>query len=187
MQTFVDAITHTPLWVWILFGFLVWRGIAASRPSTTKLRRLAIIPGLLTVWGLHSLITQFPLGPASILTYVITMAIGGALGWAMVGRTNIRADKQKGLIRLPGSWSVLALILAIFVVKYAFGYLYAVDPALGSHPGFYLSDIGASGLITGAFVGKLVRYAALYRAAPHEDLAATPEAVAGGPRPGVVG
>jgi hypothetical protein len=185
MQILVDAITSTPLWVWILFGFLVWRGIDASHPGTTKLWRLAIIPGLLTVWGLHSLVTQFPLGPASILTYLLSMVSGVAGGWIMVGKTSIRADKQKGLIRLPGSWTVLVLVLAIFAVKYAFGYLYATDPALAQHPGFYLSDIGASGLITGAFLGKLARCAALYRAAPHEDLASKPAPVAKDPRPDV--
>lgn len=179
MRTLIDAVTHTPIWVWVLFGFLIWRGIDASRPGTTKLRRLAIIPGLLTVWGLHSLVTQFPLGPASISTYLLTLVAGAAAGWTMVGGTPVRADKHKGLIRLPGSWSVLVLILAIFAVKYTFGYLYATDPALAQHPGFYLSDIGASGLITGAFLGKLARYAALYRAAPHEDLASAPEPAQG--------
>jgi hypothetical protein len=49
MRTLIDGVTHAPIWVWILFGFLVWRGIGASRPGTTKLGRLAIIPGLLTV------------------------------------------------------------------------------------------------------------------------------------------
>jgi hypothetical protein len=179
MRTVVDVVTNTPIWVWILFGFLVWRGISASRPGTTKLWRLAIIPGLLTVWGLHSLVTQFPIGPASISTYLLAMVAGAAAGWIMVGGTPVRADRQRGLIHLPGGWSVLGLLLAIFAVKYTFGYLYATDPALARHPGFYLSDIAASGLITGAFIGKLARYAALYRAAPHEDLASPPEAAEG--------
>jgi hypothetical protein len=124
-------------------------------------------------------VTQFPLGPALVLAYLLAMAAGVAAGWVMVGSTQIRADKHKGLTRLPGSWSVLVLILAIFAVKYTFGFLYATEPALAQHSGFYLSDIAASGLITGAFIRKLARYAALYRAAPHEDLALPPEAAEG--------
>ena len=39
-----QAIAHTPWWVWILFGILLFRGIAALKPSTIPLSNIFIAP-----------------------------------------------------------------------------------------------------------------------------------------------
>ncbi|MDU4271827.1 MAG: hypothetical protein E7I10_00215 [Enterobacter asburiae] len=36
------VVTHTPAWVWVLFIFLISRGIKARRPATVTLERLAM-------------------------------------------------------------------------------------------------------------------------------------------------
>ena len=46
-----QVLIHTPLWVFPLFGYLVWQGIKAMRPRTTSIWRSLIVPTVFIVWG----------------------------------------------------------------------------------------------------------------------------------------
>jgi hypothetical protein len=59
----IGVVTHTPVWVWVLFIFLISRGIKARRPATVTLERLAIIPGIFLIWDIYDLIVYRTLTP----------------------------------------------------------------------------------------------------------------------------
>ena len=90
----------------------------------------------------------------------------------MMGGTPVRADRGRGLIRVPGGPSTLILILAIFIVKYTFGVWLGMAPSVAQAPWFVIVDCGVSGLIAGMFVGRFGRLVRAYLAAPDEDLSA---------------
>lgn len=47
MAEFVVAmLVHTPVWVYVLLVFLLFRGIKARVPATVTLEKLALIPAL---------------------------------------------------------------------------------------------------------------------------------------------
>jgi hypothetical protein len=48
-----DALRETPWWVYVLFIYLVKRGLAVRRPAVHAFARLIIVPALFTVWGLY--------------------------------------------------------------------------------------------------------------------------------------
>ena len=39
-----DILSHTPLWVWALFAFLVYRGVVAMRDAGVSPDRVLIVP-----------------------------------------------------------------------------------------------------------------------------------------------
>jgi len=44
------------------------------------------------------------------------------IGWTITSSVVIMADKKKSLVKVPGSWSTLIVVLLIFAVKWYFGY-----------------------------------------------------------------
>ena len=60
-MTIADFFTHTPIWVYVLFVYLVSRGIKGLKPGDVNLKTLAIIPIVFTVWGGHQLVHLYGL------------------------------------------------------------------------------------------------------------------------------
>lgn len=52
----IGILTHTPVWVWVLFIFLVSRGLNARKPATVTLEKLAIIPAIFLIWDIYDLV-----------------------------------------------------------------------------------------------------------------------------------
>ncbi|CDL41675.1 hypothetical protein [Citrobacter freundii] len=42
----VNMLKNTPVWVYLLFAFLLYRGIKARTPATVTLEKLALIPAI---------------------------------------------------------------------------------------------------------------------------------------------
>lgn len=58
MAEFVVAmLVHTPVWVYVLLVFLLFRGIKARVPATVTLEKLALIPALFLFWDIYDLVT----------------------------------------------------------------------------------------------------------------------------------
>lgn len=53
----VNMLKNTPVWVYLLFAFLLYRGIKARTPATVTLEKLALIPAIFLVWDIYDLIT----------------------------------------------------------------------------------------------------------------------------------
>lgn len=168
----VEAARQTPLWVWALLAFLWYRGLRALRGGTVTLPRLAILPALFALWGLHGVLTIFGGSASSLLVWLFSMALGAGMGLARARRTLIAADHEKGLIRLPGSAATLLLMLATFIAKYAAAALLVANPAVRGSFWFLLLDAGVSGFVAGMFAGRLLGLWQTYKAAPHVALTA---------------
>ena len=59
MAEFVVAmLVHTPVWVYVLLVFLLFRGIKARIPATVTLEKLALIPALFLFWDIYDLVCE---------------------------------------------------------------------------------------------------------------------------------
>jgi hypothetical protein len=85
----------------------------------------------------------------------------------------VQADHRNWLIARPGDPTFLPLVILIFAVKYAFAFALGAHPGLAGSPTFAMGDVGASGLITGIFLGKLAAYGLKFHQAPSQTLTAT--------------
>ena len=75
----IGVVTHTPVWVWVLFIFLISRGLKARRPATVTLERLAIIPGIFLIWDIYDLIVYRTLTPGTVALWTAGILAGAAL------------------------------------------------------------------------------------------------------------
>lgn len=148
----MELLNKIPLWAYLLFAFLVFLGLKATRPRAMSIYRLIILPAIFTIWNLvwlservHEQLSLLPLWFVGIL-------VGFVLGWKSVSHWKIKADRKNKCLTLPGSWSIIFLILSVFVVRSYFVYTYETHPAKIEQ--YFIYDSLLSGIFTGIFIGR---------------------------------
>jgi hypothetical protein len=162
MEWTIQILAHTPWWVFALFAYLVWRGIRALSPADVSPYQLALIPALLTGWGLYDLTRRYGLDAAALAPWLVALAVGAVLGAAILRRAPLKGDRARGIVHRPADFTVLPLILLAFGIKYTFAVMAAISPELLQETGFRLADVAISGFFAGIFTGKFARYMKVY-------------------------
>ena len=158
MNAIWTAASQTPWWVYVLFIYLVQRGISASKTQVVSIKKLTILPLVFVALSIHTLMTSFHVNAMVIGVWLASIILGSIIGWLLICQHQFKIDRKNWLIQLPGSWMTLILILAIFISKYYFSYQLGSDPELANQTGFEFSMLGITGICTGLFVGRLVCY-----------------------------
>lgn len=158
-----QILTHTPVYVWLILAFLAYRGIAASKDRTVGYRNVFIIPLVMLALSLHSIAHGFGLESLAGTAWVAGIAAGAA--WAWQWTTRVTVDRAAGLVHQRGSWLPLALMMAIFLVKYMVAVALTVQPALRGNVGFALPVCLMFGVFNGVFLAGLVKTVAAWNAA----------------------
>jgi len=160
-----QILSHTPTYVWGILGFLVYRGVAASRDRCLTLRQVFILPLVMLALGLHSTASGFGLASPAGAAWLAGLAAGVAMLWRRAG-LGTRLDRSAGTVQLRGSWLPMALMMTIFAGKFAMAVAMASQPALHGSLAFALPACAAFGALSGAFMARPLRVAAALRAAP---------------------
>lgn len=145
----VQIVSGTPLWVWPLLAFLLWRGWRVSRDHDIAPWRLAIMPLIMLGLSLYGLVAHLTL--VSLAAYLVGAGFGAAAGQA-VARRRPAELLPDGMIRQKGDWLPFVLILGIFVTRYAQGMTLALHPALAADISFILGGALVSGLFAATMV-----------------------------------
>lgn len=148
-----DILLGTPYWVWIVFSYLLWVGMQATKPSTIPLWRMSIIPLIFLSWSLSSIYARCIACEELLGFWIVALAIGAFLGRYLMSRLDFRIDAD-AMIHLPGSRSTLMLSMIFFIVKYGLGVTYALNPMMRSDLMVQTFDVMVSGLISGIFIGR---------------------------------
>lgn len=122
------AIAGTPLWVWGLLVLLVVLGASQARTRTVHELRLAALP--------------------------VAMAAYSLFGFTLAGARYLRQSRS---FVVPGSWTPLAVILAIFLSRYVVAVSLAMHPDLRQVAAFALGTSLAYGLLGGFFPARAAR------------------------------
>lgn len=170
MTAIIEALKHTPWWVYLVFYILIQRGMAARRPNVAPLWRLALLPGVFGVLDVEALIRHGADNAAALPLWLLAILAGAVFGHRLVRDNAVRADHAQWLIGLEGDTTVLPLALIVFAVKYALAYLMAADPTLAQQTAFLLLSFAIGGFCTGIFVGRVGTYYVKFRQAPSEPL-----------------
>ena len=93
----VEIVAHTPLWVWALFAFLVYRGVAGMRTREVSPFRVLIVPAVFFVWGASSLLGR----PDGLALNVATFLLSGVTRLA-ASRQSIRVPVRAWQFTSPG-------------------------------------------------------------------------------------
>ena len=164
MTTIAQILAHTPWWVFLLFAFLVQRGMRGFAPAETSLVQLAMLPAVFMIWGLSGLSERYGLDPGAFSLWLAALTIGAAAGAALL-RGTPHVDRARGVIYRPADFTILPLILVAFFSKYAMAVMAATSPAIAGTAGFRIVGLAVSGFFAGVFVGKFTRYLRAYLAA----------------------
>jgi hypothetical protein len=167
------VLENTPVWVWLLLAFLIYRGIVALNPRAVDPRRALVLPIVFLVWAIVGLIGQPHDASAAWLSFAVTLAAGAAVGVGIAGlRTPPTLARESGLLHLPGAPTTLILACFGFAVKYVSSVAMAMHPELRGDFWFCAFYGAQCGILAGIFWGWTIGQFA--RALQAEGEAASP-------------
>lgn len=155
-------LVDTPVWVYVLFVFLLIRGIKARQPATVSLARLAIVPLIFFVWDLYDLMVYRHLTAGIIAIWIAGLLFGALLGYWLIKPARVCRGAQPRTISRPADFSALPLMITAFVIKYVFGVMAAVSPQTLQQPAVSATAVMVGGVFAGSFIGKFTRYLQRY-------------------------
>jgi hypothetical protein len=159
---FMQILTHTPKWVFVLFVALVWLGVKQMLPRRVGLNLSAALPLAMTCLSLFGVTSAFGDAPQALLTWAAGAAVAFVLNFQISSANQASYDATSRSFQVPGSVVPLALFMGIFFTKYAVGVSMGVQPSLAHNSGFALCIGALYGVFSGIF---LARAAKLWRIA----------------------
>lgn len=155
MSNILEIFLGAPMWVYLVFVYLIIRGVIALRDRTLEFNKVAIIPILFTSWSIYSLVKRHGFSFSLLGLWSIPFIAGILIGWHVFSR-GIQVNNKDMLVHIPGSFYPLILYMAFFIVKYAIGAASSIMPELSSNFIIWGTDLLVSGLISGIFGGRFL-------------------------------
>lgn len=162
LEFIAHMLAGTPVWVYALFVFLLFRGIKARQPATVTLERLAIIPLIFLCWDLYDLMIYRHLTAGIIVLWIAVLMVGAGLGFWLIKPEQVSLGVAPRTLQRQADYSALPLMMTAFAIKYLFGVLAAVSPQMMQQPGMSATAVVVGGVFAGSFIGKFTRYLQCY-------------------------
>jgi hypothetical protein len=153
----LQILQRTPPWVFGLFLALLVLGAMQSRPRDIGRARVVLMPAIflpLSLWGIWS-----AFGPEVFAFAAWLAGVGGAVSINRYARAprQVSYAPETRLFHVAGSWTPLAMMMAIFFARYAIAVAMAMQPSLNSMPIFAAAVGVAYGLMSGSFLARALR------------------------------
>ncbi len=145
MNEIFQIIKGTPFYVWSI-------GIKSMKTRVVYIPTL-FIPALIVLAIKYKMIFS-----DDALVFCLVMMGGRLIGLFITTGNTI--CKKEWAIELPGSFEAPIILISIFIVKYYFGYLKFIDPDLLIE--YFVVESMLSGLFSGYFIGRALRYTYQY-------------------------
>ncbi|WP_448174289.1 DUF6622 family protein [Rhizobacter fulvus] len=150
----IQIVLHTPGWVWGLFAALLALGLSQVRDRALSPLRIAILPLAMVALSLSGVLTAFGHFPLALGGWAAGLGIALTFARSLVAVRGARWLADSQTVHVPGSWLPLALIVALFMIKYAAGVNLAMHPALATDATFAATCSLAYGLFSGLFLAR---------------------------------
>jgi hypothetical protein len=149
-------LAKTPVYVWAILAFLIYRGVLASRDRDITVARMLVIPLLMLVLALQSIAVQFGVASVAMLAWIAAMGAVVLQRW-IFGRAGVVPAAAANTVRIRGSWAPLAMMMTVFMIKYVLAVTLAIQPQMAGDVVFAATVCGLLGLCNGYFLGQLAR------------------------------
>lgn len=157
IQSLIKIVQGTPIWVWALFIFLVYRGVQACKPRHTTFSQMLVLPILFFIWPIISIVNKLHFLFISFSGFISGLIVGIVMGWLLWRNVqNVEYDSVTKNIYRPGSILPLLMILSAFSTKYVLMTLLAMHNDYSISVAFNFIFGAISGLIDGLFLGGLL-------------------------------
>lgn len=161
-EAILSILTGTPWWVFVIFGYVLFIGLKATRPHTVPLMRLFILPIIFNIWSLVNFITSTYAPVFQLALWLGMLLLGLAIGYFIHSKRTIVVDHTAMTVHLPGSWIPLILIMSIFIVKYYFGYACSTASSQAECAAYRLYSSYFSAFASGILLGNVTHIAKNY-------------------------
>ena len=151
----------------ILFFFI----LPGLKTRVFRVKKLLIMPAVFIYLNYDSIQRHFHIHASDYALLITALILGILIGAYCRKTAKIRADQQKKLIEVAGSYFGLSMFIAIFAVHFVIGYIDSVHPGYLLQPSQYQEILmflltATSALSIGA--NSVLYYR--YRTASHCDL-----------------
>lgn len=150
----IQIVLHTPAWVWGLLAVLVALGLSQVRDRQLSALRIAILPLVMVALSLSGVLTAFGHLPVALGGWAAGLGLALTFARSLVSVRGARWLADSQTVHVPGSWLPLALIVALFLLKYTAGVSLALHPALAHDAAFAGACSVAYGLFSGLFLAR---------------------------------
>ena len=158
-----QILINTPLWVWGLLAALLALGFSQARSRTAGLGRIILLPLGLGAFSLYGTVSAFGASPPVIGSWLLATTLLLLIVTQIPLPAGTHYDSARRQFQLPGSWVPMALIMGIFLTKYAVGVNLVMHPELKANASFILAIGTLYGVYSGIFAGRAVRLIRLSR------------------------
>ena len=150
-------ISNTPIWVWpLLLGLLVL-GLRQTRTQHMGWMRVTVLPLVLVGLSVYGTLAVAGAYPGALLLWALVAISAAALVLRQPLPASARYDLAHRRFTVPGSAVPLALMMGIFLTKYAVGATQALAPALLQTTLAAGSIAALYGLCSGVLLGRSLR------------------------------
>jgi hypothetical protein len=161
-----QILSHTPIWVFALFAALLWLGLTQLLTRRLGLSRIALLAAGMAAFSLYGTVSAFAAVPPALFAWLA----GAAAVFLIVVNRPVPAgtgyDAASRRFTVPGSAVPLALMMAIFLTKYAVGVTLGMHLAQANDMSFALAVSALYGAFSGVFAARAAR---LWRLALAQD------------------
>ncbi|MEV3836020.1 DUF6622 family protein [Aeromonas allosaccharophila] len=162
----LNVVTETPLWVWILFSFLITIGINALRDREMNIRGLFIMPLFFLLWGGISVIDELAFSFWGLVAMSVGLLLGYGAVWSLSrGGRQLKSKEGSHLIIWPGTPWIIIFVIITFITKYTLNAFLNIEPELKLSLWFNIVFGVLSGLINGVLWGRTLNLYLTYRQA----------------------
>lgn len=156
-----SAATHIPIFVWFILAYLLYVGFSALKPRVISFNRLIFIPLALILLKYKAFTSEH------VWLYLLTLVVGLLIGFYKVKNDQIEILKEIRSIKIPASYSLIFVLVGLFVLKFYFGYLQASNPEAYAQKAIW--EYSISGILSGYFSGQRASYAYRYWLSFHHN------------------
>ena len=150
--SFLDIVTHTPLWVWPLILYALYAGWARTRDRIVSPTRLFALPVILVA------LDVFELARNGLSLQATVGLAGGIVAGLLAGLTAARHTPVRALddgrLAVKGHWLPFAIVLAIVVVSYVRGVALGIDPSLATNTRFLIANAILAGFLPALMLAR---------------------------------
>ncbi|MBC3765205.1 DUF6622 family protein [Neptunicella marina] len=156
----LQILSHTPVWVFGLFGFLLYLSWQQSKTRQVKQAVIFILPVGMLFLSFFGLVSSFGYTLLPIGLWLAGLVAVTLIAQTTFAVTGAKYEPAQKVYVIPGSWVPGLFIMAIFLCKYVVGVMSATSPEVLQLP---LIKFGLS-VLYGAFSGVFfARALSVYR------------------------
>jgi hypothetical protein len=151
-----EILSRTPIWVYGLFIALIVFGIQQARSRAVNAVLAYFLPFGMIALSLAGINSSFGIQPTSIAMWAIGLLLITSIGFKYFRDDRVTFNQSTRTFFIPGSWAPFFVIMAIFLTKYVFGVMKALDAEILDNPAFVATLSFAYGCFSGYFSSRAV-------------------------------